>query len=196
MDYNCTDIPMRLDIRHQPLNFDIYLSQVIEIPRTCLEDPPYDFRIESEALQIVDRILERTQSANETLRPVETVNENPVINSNNECSENTTTSRTAPTEFATVPPPPSCPTEVPLTPIKSSVTSISSVNDNTQPASGTSGNLINLGDFEDTHYNPFDHLELETIDELRELDLVFQASYANQANNNQLQTTTNDAKKA
>lgn len=161
MDYNCRDIPMRLDIRYQPLDFEIYLSQAIEVPRTSLQEPPYDFHLESEALQIVDQILERTQVENGT---ISTIN-----------SEDTLTNKTVPKEIGTLPHP-SCPTEIPLTPIKSSISPQSSENDNPQPT-----NLINLRDFEDTHYNPFDHLELQTIDERRELDLVFQATATNNA---------------
>lgn len=186
---------MRLDIRYQPLNFDIYLSQVIEVPSTCLQEPPYDFRLESEALQIVDRIIERTQTENGTLRYQEQASKKLAIYSTDEYRDDTTNNKTIPKEIGTLPPP-SCPTEIPLTPIKSSFSPVSSGNDNSQATNSTVGSLINLGDFEDTHYNPFDQLELQTIDELRELDLVFQASYANQANNNQLQTTTNDVKKA
>lgn len=165
---------------------------MIEVPRTSLQEPPYDFRLESEALQIVDRILERTQADNK--RPQDQLREGSAIDTTIEHSDDTATDTTVPKEIGTLPPP-SCPTEIPLTPIKSSFCPLNSDNDNPQQTNSTPGNLINLGDFEDTHYNPFDHLELQTIDELRELDLVFQASYANQANSNQLQTTANDAKK-
>jgi len=47
MDDSCRDIPRRLDIKNQPLEFDINLSQVMEVPRTpTLEVPPYNFKLE------------------------------------------------------------------------------------------------------------------------------------------------------
>lgn len=188
MDYSCRDIPMRLDIRHQPLNFDIYLSQDIDLPRTSLDEPPYNFQLEVEALERVDMMLVRTRQEHES-------NEGPHIlkeqipSTSNDDSSNLSNIQQIPHQD---PPPPSCPTEALLTPIKSTYALISPAE---KPATnGSTLNRINPQDFEDMHYNPFDHLELQTIDELRELDLVFQASYANNhASNDQVQPPTNDS---
>lgn len=234
MDQSCRDIPMRLDVKHQPLNFDIYLSQVIDVPKTSIDDPPYNFQLELEALEIVDRIIERTTQEQrkqtdceepQTIRDLmdhdqiltpTTVTQNGQCNSqiaidssltptpssfqfpafNNQIRPTASAANTSNNTIATKPPllPPSCPIETPLTPVKCFIepnSTTNSANSNTSSNANISNqennsdkqtvNQINPKDFEEIHYNPFDHLELQTIDELRELDLVFQASYANQA---------------
>lgn len=180
---------MRLDVKHQPLNFDIYLSQNIDIPKTSLDEEPYNFQLELDALQKVDHILKRLQQVTPTVTETEE-QEAPVIK---ETKLEPQVDRSSPGQlmsFTEVIPPPSCPIEAPLTPIKS--TYVPSNPSNTEPEP-PAGSLVNPKDFEEIHYNPFDHLELQTIDELRELDLVFQASYANQAATSQLQSTTSDS---
>lgn len=224
---------MRLDINHQPLNFDIYLSQVIDLPKTSLDEAPYDFQLEQEALRMVDNILERTTSnlenaiSDEHRNLQNLLDKNPMLipttvnqNYEQQCNSQTTNNSSSPTSTqplhlsvsrnqigtstatttidTTTPsssiapvflPPPSCPIETPLTPIKcfiestSNSTAATNSNKSNQETSSSEHtvNQINPKDFEEMHYNPFDHLELQTIDELRELDLVFQASYANQA---------------
>lgn len=152
---------MRLDIKYQPLNFDIYLSQEIDVPRTSLEEKPYDFQREVDALKTVDTLLERIHNGTQKKKVFEL--------------KEPFTSTSVPLTPSTISAP-SCPTETLLTPIKSSPTEIHST-PSTQ-SNGQTANQVNPRDFEDIHYNPFDHLELQTIDELRELDLVFQASYA------------------
>ena len=228
MDQSCRDIPMRLDIKHQPLNFDIYLSQVIDIPKTSLEEPPYDFKLERDALDRVDQIIERTtkkfkdadceehknfqylMNQNTILTPT-TVAHNEQCNSQTQFNSSSTSTKSSfqypasdnqdqPTAIAStsaIIPPPSCPAETPLTPIKcfiepTTTTSTATANGTNSTATNSNNsnqenntdkstvNQINPRDFEDMHYNPFDHIELQTIDELKELDLVFQASYANQ----------------
>lgn len=203
MDYNCRDIPMKLDIKFQPLDFDIYLSQVIDVPITSLEQEPYNFQLEIEALKRVDYILERTQKEeqdrltklNESIIKPEPLNNIPSpnssdlninINNNHQTLENNSNHI-----VNSLTPSPSCPTETPLTPMKTNITSGNS-NDKLETSKEeekSKMNKVNPRDFEDMHYNPFDHLELQTIDELRELDLVFQASYANPSGN-QIQPTT------
>lgn len=168
MDYSCRDIPMRLDVRHQPLNFDIYLSQVIEVPITSLQEHPYDFRLENEALCTVDQIIERNQE------PSEPAND---CNGHNEC--NAISPNLVNNVFVD---PPSCPTETPLTPIKNTVIPTNSQSGTKEEQSEAP--IFNPRDFEDIHcgFDPFDHAELQTIDERRELDMIFQAaSYSNQS---------------
>ena len=196
---------MRLDIRHQPLNFDIYLSQVIDVPRTSIDEPAYNFKLELEALEKVDEIIQRTQSINpEGNTPIGLVQDNDIQDIIEQNTNITTTSTSERTEKCNIHHSelasrfttqsnntatlltPSCPIEVPLTPIKCTVDSTTSGISSQQNDDRPTVNQINPRDFEEMGYNPFDHLELQTIDELRELDLVFQASYANQAN-----TTTN-----
>lgn len=232
MDQGCQDIPMRLDIQHQPLNFDIYLEQVIDIPKTSIDQPPYDFHLEHEALKRVDEIIERTLSGTKLAvsdcdphdNPLTGPDHSPLLkfttntpatvtqlgeqyNSQPETSRrvshtNADTSR-VPKTLAAITPPPSCPMEVPLTPIKCFIepttsscpitttesqsaiaASVRDSNCNSNQeinSGGATMNQINPLEFEEMHYNPFDHLELQTIDERKELDLVFQASYANRA---------------
>lgn len=300
MDYSCQDIPMWLGINHQPLNFDIYLSQVIDVPRTqSLEVPPYDFKLELEALERVDRLIERGRLDEEQKQAVRNKrnSEQQIINNrnlqelleqdnppyyNNTISVPVTVGSTihltsatdnsqmqeeeetiqkqqqqessvlnptvvgfpiysleagsSSTNTASLPPP-TCPTEIVSTQSKCyfEQPSSSTMHDNLSPAAdsndinkmtateatlttattasttncdsakssdrqiGTCGtkssqssdnssnkqepkvNYINPREFEELHYDPFDHLELQTIDELRELNLVFQASFANQA---------------
>lgn len=234
---------MRLDINHQPLNFDIYMEQVIEIPKTSIDEPPYDFSLELEALKRVDQIIDRT--LNETKRAVinhsdqeqddhhMSPGQSPLLRFTTsttlapdttpatvtqlqeQCNSQSISSGTThpdsnnfkivPTTQAAMAPPPSCPMEVPLTPIKCFIEPMSTTdstlssttmaqapptqtnmatNCNSKQESNSDRstvNQINPRDFEEMHYNPFDHLELQTIDELKELDLVFQASYANRA---------------
>jgi hypothetical protein len=165
MDQSCQDIPMRLDIKHQPLNFDIYLEQEIDIPKTSIDEKPYDFQLELDALNRVDQIIGRT------------------LNTGTKCAVITSDRQNDPLTQAAIVPSPSCPMEVPLTPMKYSIGPITTnCNSNQESNSNRSTvNQINPHEFEEIHYNPFDHLELQTIDELKELDLVFQASYANRA---------------
>lgn len=253
MDYNCRDIPMKLDVNHQPLNFDIYLNHRIVIPRTCIDERPYDFQIELDALEKVNNILERSVSSSviNDSKPSPTTNKTDAIITNepeingstlmNHILETEAPTIDTPTD-PTIPPPipphrtlcndlslkhttpapmnptlpetpqsisvslvtvqPTCPREMPLMPTKNLITATKTMNDgidtteysnnsnsitqqranksdNIQyPNQATQVNQINLRDFEDIHYNPFDHLELQTIDERRELGLVFQAQYA------------------
>jgi hypothetical protein len=239
MDQSCQDIPMRLDIKHQPLNFDIYLEQVIDIPKTSINEPPYDFRLEVEALRRVDRIIERTLEGTKhavinadqqddlltcpdqspllrfTTTTTSTTTPATVTQINEQCNSQSlplepSTNNSAdtfhkvPAPQAAIAPPPSCPMEVPLTPIKcfmepytipegtlsrttmvapSATNKVTNCNSNQETSNSdrSTVNQINPQDFEEMHYNPFDHLELQTIDERKELDLVFQASYANRA---------------
>lgn len=223
---------MRLDIRYQPLDFEIYLSQVIDIPRTSIEEPPYNFQLELEALDRVDQIIERTKPKDIVAPPeqVDLTQESSSLleqetNSNINSTEPTITTianekcnsqqqiakESSPTSSQLAPAGPntngssssafpfsnkaiihsqSCPIETPLTPIKCTVESNKTTNNSNEnnensnrPADRQPVNQINVRDFEDSHYNPFDHLELQTIDERRELELVFQPSYADQANN-------------
>lgn len=213
MDYSCRDIPMRLDIRYQPLNFDIYLSQVINIPYTSLNEEPYNFQLENNALEIVNNILERTQKEQELsnkkvktdiIEPIEPLQ--PIEPSSSSVQLEEPSNHLKFNQQAMIPTnvsriTPTCPTDdTPLTPIRTSSLSIPMIPQcNTiieqQKSSIQSENInqINPEDFEDIHYNPFDQIELQTIDELKELDLVFQASYANnQTNGNQLQQVVND----
>lgn len=208
MDYSCRDIPMKLDIKYQPLNFEIYLSQIIDIPRTSVEQEPYNFQLEIDALKRVDQIIERTQKqeqerlpeldeniiTHEPLNPIPSTNSSDPITNNNINNNQETLGNTSNHIVNALTPSPSCPTETPLTPMKSNLTS-SNINDNLKTSKEDEvgkTNKVNPRDFEDMHYNPFDHLELQTIDELRELDLVFQASYANQnPSGNQTHPTTN-----
>lgn len=188
MDYSCRDIPMRLDVKHQPLNFDIYLSQVIDLPRTSLDEEPYNFQLELDALQKVDQILKRTQKEDAVVNPTDERETTVVEATNSELMG----SKPSPDQLLSFnePPPPSCPTETPLTPIKSTHIPSQTGNTETEPPASS---LINPRDFEEMHFDPFDHLALQTIDERRELSLVFQASYANRAATNQLQSTTTDS---
>lgn len=197
MDYSCQDIPMRLDIRYQPLNFDIYLSQVIEVPRTSLQEQPYDFHSENEALERVDQIIERTQRENKDLNLILDTNSTksqipsePTSDCNN-ISDTDAINQNLVNNVLVAPP--SCPTETPLTPIKSTViptsssdgSSATATNSQEQQQKQSEAPLFNPRDFEDIHYkfDPFDHAELQTIDERRELDMIFQAaSFANQSN--------------
>lgn len=276
MDQSCRDIPMRLDINHQPLNFDIYLSQVIDIPRTpSLEVPSYDFSLEKRALEYVDQIIARIQlDEQKSQAALASDNQEDQLKSNvvTSCDlsdlidqgnppfyDDTVTTPIAASNIAIDSykrlteqsvdqkqdessgqasqhqnikslrdgskntlqlAPPTCPVETPLTPIRcfsetnepttanstisSSVSAKSSTttncdlsklattnhcNPNTDSSQATkdnsrketSVNQVNPRDFEDIHNDPFDNLELQTIDELRELNLVFQASFANQA---------------
>lgn len=195
MDYSCRDIPMILDIRYQPLDFDIYFSQVIEVPRTSLQEQPYDFRSENEALEKVDQIIERTQRENEDFKSI--LNAKSKIQIPSEpTSDSSNISDTDANNQNLVNPvivaPPSCPTETPLTPIKSTFVPTSSCGSATTATISLEKQqkqpevpLFNPRDFEDIHYkfDPFDHAELQTIDERRELDMIFQAaSFANQSN--------------
>lgn len=189
MDYSGRDIPMRLDVKHQPLNFDIYLSQNIDIPKTSLDEEPYNFQLELEALQKVDQILKRKQEEIPEAKTDE--QEELALEDIQEQPEGENSSPGQLMSFNEAIPPPSCPIEAPLTPIKS--TYFGSNPSKPEPEPPVAGSLVNPRDFEEIHYNPFDHLALQTIDELRELDLVFQASYANQATTNQLQSTTTDS---
>jgi len=189
MDYSCQDIPMRLDIKYQPLDFEVYLHQVIDIPRTSLEEAPYNFQLETQALDIVDKIIERNLKQDQEEKTRDPIGESlpePTINASSEI----TGSRINSNSHETLSPTPSCPVEVPLTPIKSTINSFRPTEES-QPPESPSINQINLRDFEDINYNPFDQLELQTIDELKELDLVFQASYANRAGHSQPQPNTN-----
>lgn len=186
---------MRLDIRYQPLNFDIYLSQVIEVPRTSLQEQPYDFHSENEALERVDQIIERTQRENKDLNSIldtdskSQIPSEPTSDFNNISDTDAINQNLVNTVLVA---PPSCPTETPLTPIKSTVIPSSSSSDgssatgtNSQHQKQSEAPLFNPRDFEDIHYkfDPFDHAELQTIDERRELDMIFQAaSFANQSN--------------
>lgn len=198
MDYSCRDIPMRLDIHHQPLNFDIYLSQMIDVPRSSVDQQPYNFQLELQALEFVDQIIQRTQKEHETFKHQESdaaIQPNSSLEVSN-CDQGTSKQSDNnnqciildhPPPIAQSAPllPPSCPVETLLTPIKSSVTLTTNscnTSDLQSSSEGSRVNQINLRDFEDTNYSPFDHLELQTIDELKELNLVFQASYANQTN--------------
>lgn len=185
MDYSCRDIPMRLDINHQPLNFDIYLSQVIEIPKTSLDEPPYNFQVEIDALDRVENIIERNQQRSKAELSDQPVD--PTIQSKQQnCEQSQSLSiidehleRRNIVDRVEGAIPPTCPIETPLTPIKGTL-----IPD--KPCCTNSENVldrpvlhqVNPKEFEDTHYNPFDHIELQTIDERRELDLVFRASYA------------------
>lgn len=252
MDYNCRDIPMKLDVNHQPLNFDIYLNHRIVIPKTCIEEKPYDFQIELDALEKVNTILERTVSSgvinNSQLSPttdtttdqtnigeIEGVGLNHIFESGSPtidtqtdlsspppipphktlCNNQLSDSISIPpldqahpeisqstNSFTTVTVQPTCPREMPLMPTKNPITATKTTNDSvdstdhlsnsnsiTQEQANKSDNIhksdqgsqvnqINPRDFEDIHYNPFDHLELQTIDERRELGLVFQALHA------------------
>lgn len=171
MDYNCRDIPMKLDVKHQPLNFDIYLDNRIEIPRTSIDEKPYDFKLELHALQMVDQILQRSQHKKDT-------NLEDKIEQHSNISQ-LSPSPSPPSSSSNKFPVPSCPTEGPLTPVKSDLLSENG-RINTSEQKENPANRINPKDFEDIHYNPFDHLELQTIDERRELDLVFRASYTKQ----------------
>lgn len=263
---------MRLDIKYQPLDFEVYLSQVIDIPRvSSLEQPPYTFQLEKEALEKVDQILERTKREAQELEDriksrgqqeqvaaaFGTIAQSTIDNAINridiETSDTIDTTQALkqatnyetlddpppsqqqiplgppphlqqmptvalpPTTDITIPlvptnsttktpllPVPSCPTETPLTPIKSDLATNDTTNNTdlqqnqqqqqSQETVGTNNlNRVNPIDFEEINYNPFDHLELQTIDELRELNLVFQASYANQANINSNQLQPNAA---
>lgn len=175
MDYSCRDIPMRLNIKYQPLDFDIYFSQVTDIPNTSIAEQPYNFHVENEALALVDRFIESHKE-----RTTEDIISEQVIEPE-QCKQPTNTSADA-INVPNIPliPLPSCPIETPLTPIKSSITSqsiVDSKSDDRPDEENSKLNQINPKDFEDIHYNPFDQLELQTIDELRELDLVFQAVY-------------------
>lgn len=195
MDYSCRDIPMILDIRYQPLNFDIYFSQVIEVPRTSLQEQPYDFKSENEALEKVDQIIERTQRENEDFKSIldaeskSQIPSEPTSDSSNISDTDAINQNLVNTVLVA---PPSCPTETPLTPIKSTVIPTSSsgslttaTNSQEEQQKQPEVPLFNPRDFEDIHYkfDPFDHAELQTIDERRELDMIFQAaSFANQSN--------------
>jgi len=300
---------MRLDIKNQPLDFDIYLSQVIEVPRTpTLEVPPYNFKLELDALELVDRIIarehlnEQRKEQNDSVAisnqhlPIQTsggCNPTELIEQVNppyyndilsvpvtvaspsplSCAINSQASSKAKVqqessqiepsahehrtieEFVPLKPlipPPTCPVEESLAPSKcftnpeqepstsaavlmnnSQTTQTVKSVDTDQLVIGTAEkkrspiseldvntltdcdqnksykdscfidtsqlsqneirkpdketdkdkvvNRINPREFEELHYNPFDHLELQTIDELRELNLVFQASFADQA---------------
>lgn len=194
---------MRLSIKYQPLNFDIYLSQVIDIPRTSIEEPPYNFQLELGAIERVEQIIKRTK-VNEIAKTDEqqhdlleqrqtstSTTQNEKCNSHkSESSSGQNAAIAFPFNNTAIIPSPSCPIETPLTPIKCTVDSTTNNTDNktnsNQQLDRPQVNQVNPKEFEEIHYNPFDHLELQTIDELRELDLVFQASYANQAakNNN------------
>lgn len=184
MDYNCKDIPMKLDVKHQPLNFDIYLNNRVQIPRTSVNEQPYDFHLELDALQRVNQILARTSK--EDNKPIKSSNgaSSNLLDSDHHPTGSGLSSNANDTSSPSPPqtlPPPSCPVETPLTPIKSSYLSNIRNSEQTTLSDSTHTNHVNPKDFEDTHYNPFDHLELQTIDERRELDLVFQASYASQS---------------
>lgn len=231
---------MRLDVKYQPLNFDIYLSQVIDVPKTSLDEAPYDFTQEQKALRIVDSMLGRATAELEDAanggrhNPKDLLDEDPMLmpttinqGSDQQCNSQSTsnssstltskqplqpqalqdqirpvstlsTTSTITNSIGTNAfpsssiflPPPSCPIETPLTPIKclieptSENSMASSVGNKSNQETGSreqTVNQINPLEFEEMHYNPFDHLELQTIDERRELDLVFQASYADQA---------------
>lgn len=51
------------------------------------------------------------------------------------------------------------------------------------------GNLVNPSEFENTDSSPFDNVELQTIDEIKELNNVFQAL------NTRSETTTEEERK-
>lgn len=201
MDFACCrDIPMFVDIRHAPLNFDVYINQILDVPKTSAESEAYDFSKETKALSLVDGIILRTakehRELSETVQADSTQNEDTAID---HCDKNTqldnesqseparAKTKVAGTASSIVIPLliPSCPTDTPLTPIKSSdLGSPSNATSNksetqTQASSNSTTNRVNPKEFEDLHFNPFDHLELQTIDERKELDLVFRASYAN-----------------
>lgn len=203
MDYWCQDIPMRLDVRFQPLNFDIYLREVIEVPRTSL-DQNYDFSCERQALDKVDQIIKRIYDeehknvaiempalnelkpetlTNSATQPsikgedtLEQLQPQSLPNLNNMHLQ-TIPSFTLGSALSTA----SCPTETPLTP--TTLTHFSSTNHLKQQKNET--NRVNPREFEDNDYNPFDQVELQTIDDMRELDLVFKASYANKSEKEQ-----------
>lgn len=224
---------MKLDVKHQPLNFDIYINHNVIIPRTSLEDEPYTFHTELDAIEQVNRILQRTVSegnhVNKNSQSVPQDLDSDVNNKNLNVngafvlpetlslSMDTIDKQVQPppvpphrtdicSSIYTQPPPPiplhtnsismtmpSCPTEIPLMPIKMTTTNITVCNRSDQNSiqdslnksenvgnqqSTIAVNHVNPRDFEDTHYNPFDHLQLQTIDERRELGLVFQALHA------------------
>lgn len=56
---------MKLDVRFQPLDFDIYLSEVIDVPTITSNE--YDFSIEHQALKTVDDILHKSTKENAKL---------------------------------------------------------------------------------------------------------------------------------
>lgn len=176
MDHYCQDIPMKLDVKHQPLNFDIYLNNRVEIPRTSIDEEPYDFRLEIDALNRVNKILDRNKRKPEIYdeRQEETSElgdqhdfqqhqqqeQQPQQDLCQQSIENLTE--------------PVATSAAPLTPIKSNLVPDSETETSRQ--NGTTSQQINPREFEEVHYNPFDHLELQTIDERRELDLIFKAS--------------------
>lgn len=201
MDHLCRDIPMKLDIRRQPLDFSIYLHQVIEVPQTSAGEPAYNFQCEIKALETVNQIIEnniKRQQEQQTASSEPTQQSDPVADPNDLSPLASQSSRLPNTEQ----PPFHIPLtslepirrqqtqEAPLTPIKSDF-----LDNKSRPADPSNisvptqdeapANNINPSDFEDIHYDPFDHFELQTIDERRELDLVFRASYADQALKNQ-----------
>lgn len=168
---------MKLDIKYQPLNFDIYLEEIIDVPRTSLDEPPYSFKLENDALEKVEDIIARAQEKSLT---VNNPDDQPgtVGNSCKLKGSDDATKKNA-VELSEGAIPPTCPIETPLTPIKGTLIPYKPQSDVSEKASDQPAlNRVNPKEFETLHYNPFDHLELQTIDERRELDLVFQASYA------------------
>lgn len=177
MDYSCRDIPMKLDINHQPLDFNIYLEQIIDIPKTSLDEPPYSFQAENDAIKKVESIITRVQEKSQKVLDAEYQRKSVENSSRYEDQDQVTKNNTIERLEGAIPP--TCPIETPLTPMKGTLIPVKPCADNSERASDRPIlNQVNLREFEDLHYNPFDHIELQTIDERRELDLVFRASYA------------------
>lgn len=59
MNNTYEDVPMQLDPKHQPLDFGIYLSQLVRISRATytLYEEPYTFKLEKDALKMVEQLL-------------------------------------------------------------------------------------------------------------------------------------------
>lgn len=157
---------MRLDIRYQPLDFDVYLSQRIDFPQS-VDSFRYDFSGEEEALNNVNIILETVNKERAQLESSKTQQDEeiPAITPTTAIlnHQSSLPAIINPEPFYIAPQPTPQPAESAIDPKSTNIIT----------------NLVNPCDFEDSSFNPFDHVELQTIDELRELDLVFQASYAN-----------------